>query len=349
MSRNLSFYETITENQSTAILVTNQDFNVIYTNESAERMLGLSLNKTKDKALAECFLSSLELQYIANEAIHQHRSFTEYSLTLTNLHLKTFHIDCAVTPVDEQYILFEMQETHQRNIIKQQEQLNNMQDASSLMMQGLAHEIRNPLAGLKGTAQLLQKQNNEKIAPYLDIFINEIDRLNTLLNDTLADNTAPSKKENVNIHQILNHVCKLMEAELGDSIRFNLDYDPSIPDIIADGQQLTQALLNIIKNAAEAMQEKGEIKLITRIYSASPSVGLRIKNKLHISVQDTGPGISEEIQNKVFIPMVTTKAKGTGIGLYITHTIIRRHGGQISFESSPGKTIFNIYLPLTND
>lgn len=348
MSRPLPSCETLFENLSSAIILTRDDLTICKINEAAENLLVLSKHLANKRNLSTCYLYSPEFDQILGEARSRNNSFSTYSFNLTTLNKEPLVLDCHVTILGDGYLVFELIESKYRHALEQQTQHEQIQESSRLMLRGLAHEIRNPLASLRGTTQLLQKKNIEEITPYLDIFTQEIERLNRLVNNTLSNDTAPNFKEDTNIHKILHHVMGLINSvDWAHDFQVEYDLDPSIPEIRADDEQLTQALFNIIQNAIQAMEGFGAITLITRIYTGTTPHSGHSKNTLYLGIQDNGPGISPEMISKIFVPMVTSKAEGTGLGLYIAHNIIKAHGGNIQVESTPGKTCFNIYLPYS--
>jgi two-component system nitrogen regulation sensor histidine kinase GlnL len=214
------------------------------------------------------------------------------------------------------------------------------------MLRGLAHEIKNPLGGLRGAAQLLARElPTKELKEYTGVIISEADRLQKLVNRILGPNKMP-KKEPVSIHEVLEHVRSLLLAEAPEGIRIQRDYDPSIPDINADRDQLIQALLNIMRNAVEAMHGDGDIKLRTRVIRKF-TIGQKQQNLVaQIQVIDNGPGIPQEILEQIFFPMVTSRAEGTGLGLAIAQSLIQQHNGIIECKSKPGRTEFSIYIPI---
>jgi two-component system nitrogen regulation sensor histidine kinase GlnL len=216
-------------------------------------------------------------------------------------------------------------------------------------MRGLAHEIKNPLGGLRGAAQLLEKQlDSEELKEYTNVIISEADRLQTLLNRILGPNRMPEKVL-VNIHEVLERVRSLVSVEVGDGIKLVRDYDPSIPEVMADPDQLVQALLNIIRNACQALNGEGEVKLRTRV-ERKFNIGQNSHNLVaRINIEDSGPGIPKEMIDKIFFPMVTGRAEGTGLGLSISQSLIEQHGGLIECQSEPGHTVFSIFLPIESE
>jgi two-component system nitrogen regulation sensor histidine kinase GlnL len=218
--------------------------------------------------------------------------------------------------------------------------------AAQALIRGLAHEIKNPLGGLRGAAQLLERElPDAALREYTRIIIDEADRLQSLMNRMIGPHLMPRRTQ-VNIHDVLEHVRGLILAEhpRGPSVR--RDYDPSIPDFIADQDRLIQAFLNLARNAAAATGADGRIELKTRVLRQ-----FTIGNRLHrlvlqAQVRDDGPGIPDEIRDRIFFPMVSGHPGGTGLGLSIAQELINQHGGLIEYESRPGDTAFFVYLPL---
>lgn len=223
------------------------------------------------------------------------------------------------------------------------------QAAAKMLVRGLAHEIKNPLGGLRGAAQLLDLElSDPELKEYTQIIIAESDRLQGLMDKMLGPNKLPHKTQ-LNIHEVLERVRQLVLAESNRKFAIVQDYDPSIPEIYADKNQLIQAFLNIVRNSIQAMEEeKGSITVKTRI-CRQMTIG-RKRNKLaaKIDIIDNGPGINKDMLGKIFYPMVTGRANGTGLGLSIAQSLIHQHNGLIECESRPGHTVFSIYLPLEN-
>jgi two-component system nitrogen regulation sensor histidine kinase GlnL len=199
---------------------------------------------------------------------------------------------------------------------------------------------------LRGAAQLLERElHNEELKEYTNIIISEADRLQALMNQMLGPNTLPSQRE-LNIHEPLERVRQVVAAELSDSIHIIRDYDPSIPEIYADMDQLIQALMNLVRNAAQAVGDEGEIILRTRALRRYTIGHTLHKLVVRIDIIDNGPGISEEMRESLFLPMITGRSEGTGLGLPIAQSLINLNGGLIEWESQPGKTVFTVLLPV---
>ena len=218
------------------------------------------------------------------------------------------------------------------------------------MLKGLAHEVKNPLGGIKGAAQLMAKEADASIfQEYLQVIISEANRLTNLV-DRLIGPHHQEKFQTTNIHQILEHCRALISAEFEGGGYIDRDYDPSLPEIQADEEQLTQAIINISRNAAQALSESHtrnpEISFTTRaIRKHDPETGV-VSAAIRLRIQDNGPGIPEDLKDRIFLPMVSGRAQGSGIGLAITQTIISRHHGWIEVESEPGHTSIDVILPF---
>jgi two-component system nitrogen regulation sensor histidine kinase GlnL len=246
--------------------------------------------------------------------------------------------------VDEILVEFQQVDTHIR--ISKEEQLLTQQNTARLLVRGLAHEIKNPLGGLRGAAQLLDLElHDPELKEYTQIIINESDRLQGLLDKMLGPNKLPEKRV-INIHEVLERVRQLVQVESSKSLQFKSDYDPSIPDIYADKDQLIQAILNIARNAVQAMEGKGSIIFKTRIYRHMNIGRKRFKLAVQCDIIDSGPGIDPNMMTQIFYPMITGRAEGTGLGLSIAQALITQHNGLIECTSQPGRTVFSVFLPM---
>ena len=271
------------------------------------------------------------------------------ALTLSRMpHNVTTNFSATPLLVNEQVneILVEFQQVDNHLRISKEEQLLTQQNTARLLVRGLAHEIKNPLGGLRGAAQLLDLElDDPELKEYTQIIIAESDRLQGLLDKMLGPNKLPNKKA-INIHEVLERVRQLVQAESTGSLTIQSDYDPSIPDIFADKDQLIQAILNIAKNAVQAMEGKGRIIFKTRIYRHLNVGRKHYKLAVKCDIIDTGPGIDANMMNQIFYPMITGRAEGTGLGLSIAQALITQHNGLIECNSQPGKTMFSIFLPM---
>jgi two-component system nitrogen regulation sensor histidine kinase GlnL len=240
------------------------------------------------------------------------------------------------------YILLEFSQLDFKDRISRDESLHAQQQ----VVRGLAHEIKNPLGGLRGAAQLLERQlESAELKEYTSIIISEADRLQNLMSNMLGPNQQ-SKETLVNIHEVLQRVRQLVLAEIDEKLIFIGDYDPSLPEFYADFDQLVQVFLNIVRNAVQAMKGKGNIILRTRIQRHISIENQHHRIALGVEIEDNGPGIPASMQESMFYPLVTGRAEGTGLGLYISQNLIHRNHGAISCISRPGQTVFTVVFPL---
>lgn len=249
-------------------------------------------------------------------------------------------------------LLLEMSEAEQAFTLDRQEQKEGLSDASRVLLRNLAHEIKNPLGGIRGAAQLLETElPDDSLKEFTGVIIREADRLRTLVDRLLEPYRDERHVTNVNLHEILESVRNLVSVEFPDGLTVVRDYDVSVPTFEADREQLTQIFLNLMRNAAQAM-EKGiaagsaRITLKTRVARGVVIRRRRCRLAVVIDVIDNGPGIDPAIREKIFYPLVTTRAHGTGLGLSIVRTYAERNGGEVELESEAGRTDFRIVLPL---
>lgn len=275
----------------------------------------------------------------------------ELRLAPTEIHAEERVIDCHVSSIniDNASLLVEITDVTRRNQITRENALLIQHGAGRQMIRQLAHEIKNPLGGIRGAAQLLERQlDGPEQREYTDVVISETDRLAGLV-DTLLGPGGPPNKESINVHELLEYVVRIIEAEDHKSLTVKRDYDPGLPDIDLDRDQMVQAFLNLVGNAAAALDGHGTITLRSRAVTNFTIGNVRHRVIASIEIEDDGPGIPTELQDSVFYPMVTSKPEGTGLGLPAAQELISRHGGLIEFESRPGRTVFIVRIPLDQD
>lgn len=298
-----------------------------------------------------------EFQTVLTRALESGVTYaTEISLSRTEVHAETKTVDCRVSPMPPMRIdascgglLIEMSDVTRRSRINRENALLIQHGAGRQMVRQLAHEIKNPLGGLRGAAQLLEKQfDDEELREYTRVIISEADRLAQLVDTLLGPGGAPNKQP-LNIHEVLEYVVRLIEPEAGPSLTIRRDYDAGLPRIGLDRDQLVQALLNLLNNAANALENHGHIILRTRAVMNFTIGEVRHGAVVSIEIEDDGPGIPDELQDSIFYPLITGRAGGTGLGLPVAQELISRHGGLIEFESRPGRTVFFVRIPLASD
>ena len=272
----------------------------------------------------------------------------EIHLAPTEVHREERIIDCHVSPVsiDDAKLLVEITDVTRRNQISRENALLVQHGAGRQMIRQLAHEIKNPLGGIRGAAQLLERQLDEaELREYTDVVISETDRLAGLV-DTLLGPGGPPRKEPLNVHELIEYVVRLIEAEDQRKLTIHRDYDPGLPLIDLDRDQMVQALLNLVRNAVAALDGQGTITLRSRAVTNFTIGDVRHRVIASIEIEDDGPGIPADLQDSIFYPLVTSRPDGTGLGLPAAQELISRHGGLIEFESRPGRTLFIVRIPL---
>ena len=272
----------------------------------------------------------------------------EIRLGPTEVHAEERIVDCRVSPLETEdtALLVEMTDVTRRSKISRENALLIQHGAGRQMIRQLAHEIKNPLGGIRGAAQLLEKQlDDEALSEYTDVIINETDRLASLV-DTLLGPGGPSNKQPVNVHELLEYVVRIIVAEGQEQISFQRDYDPGLPMIDLDRDQMVQAFLNLVRNAVAALNGQGTITLRSRAVTNFTIGDTRHRVIASIEIEDDGPGIPIDMQDSVFYPLVTSRPEGTGLGLPGAQELLSRHNGLIEFESRPGRTVFLVRIPL---
>ena len=343
----------VLDNVSTAVLVFAENLKLEYMNPSAEMLFAVSARKVRESGLRELMRESNEFEGYLHRAIESGQGYTEHEFALTLPDGKQITVDCTVTAMMEgpnsPYALVELQHVDRHLRISREESLMAQNVATRALIRGVAHEVKNPLGGLRGAAQLLERElPNEDLKEYTRIIIGEADRLQVLADNMLGPNNLPNMKE-TNIHEVLERVRSITLADVPEGIEIIRDYDPSIPEFNADRDQLIQAVLNIVGNAVQALNREGVITLRTRIDRQYTVGNTRHRHVLRLDVIDNGPGIPDDLLSKIFYPMVTNRAEGTGLGLSISQSIVNRHGGIIECESKEGETIFTIRIPLETE
>lgn len=345
-------YKKILEHLNEAVLLFDRQLKLTYINTAGEILFADSARHLLGNSAIELFKAvDSEQRLDLEQCLRMDEPLVDRELTLDIMN-QSITVNFSATPVinDDQVteIIVELQQLDRHLRISKEEQLLSQQSTVRMLVRGLAHEIKNPLGGLRGAAQLLDLElDDPELKEYTQIIIAESDRLQGLMDKMLGPNKLPNKAL-LNIHEVVERVRQLVLIEANGKLSVIQDYDPSIPDVFADKNQLIQAVLNIVRNAVQAMEGSGVLTLKTRV-CRQMTIG-RKRNKLtaRIDIIDTGPGIDKEMMSKVFYPMITGRASGTGLGLSIAQSLINQHDGMIECDSQPGRTVFSIYLPLEN-
>jgi len=331
---------------ATAVLIVDERQVIRYLNPAAENLLGVSAYHALERPLSATMGECTDLVRVLKSALHEGVSFTEHDLTL-HLLGQTLTVSATVTPLESASgtAVLELCAAGGSARIARDEQVMAQTQASQTLLRQLAHEIRNPLGGIRGAAQLLEAELEESdLKEYTQVIIQETNRLQSLLDRLLA----PAKRpvvQSVNMHEVLERVRSLLLAEY-PRLEIRRDYDISLPDLEGDPEQLIQALLNIARNAAQALEGAGRIVLRTRIARQVTLAMKRWKLAVRVDVIDNGPGIPEEMRDQVFFPLISGREGGSGLGLTLAQTLVQRHQGAIHLDSHPGRTCFSIYLPI---
>lgn len=344
----------VLENLSTAILLLDEELQTEYMNPAAEMLLEISGSRLVGAKLSEFLTEDPDSLPAFLDALHTGHPFTKREAEFMLHNGSRIRLDYTVTPItfdQGQGLLIEMQPRDRLLRISREEDLLSNQETTRMLVRGLAHEIKNPLGGIRGAAQLLDRELvDDELHDYTRIIIEEADRLRNLVDRMLGPNKA-FRLTSINIHEVLERVCGLIAAECEGRIHIQRDYDPSIPEFEGDKEQLIQAFLNIARNAMQALlhqesQNDNRITLRTRALRQVTIGHRRHRLALRVDVIDNGPGVPDSLLKSVFYPMISGRPEGSGLGLSITQSIIGQHQGLVECVSEPGHTDFIIYIPL---
>jgi two-component system nitrogen regulation sensor histidine kinase GlnL len=331
------------------VVVVASDGSILYMNTGAEDLLGLSGRQALGRPLQGLIPQLRNLSDLVARAAARGQGYGQLvSFTPPHAPDLSAEVACRVSPLGGAggRLLVELFDATQWRQIDREHTLISQHDASRRMIRQLAHEIRNPLGGLRGAAQLLERElPTPALREFTRIIIGEADRL-TALTDTLLGPVRKPQRREVNVHELLERVVALVSSERGAAVQIFRDYDPSLPSVEADPDQLIQAFLNIARNAVQALGSDGYILFRTRALTNFAIGAQRHKVVASIEIEDNGPGVPPEIADSIFYPLVTGRADGTGLGLALAQDLVSRHGGLIEFQSRPGRTVFMIRLPL---
>ena len=331
----------------------DSEFTVSYVNASAEALFHRSSHQLLDASFESFFEYSEEIQHLIRAASLSEAPVIEHDATWGIRGQKPIRVDVVASPIDQSgeiSVLLEIQNIERSVRFDHEEQMRKKQETTQELVRGVAHEIKNPLGGIRGAAQLLALEfENSDLIEYTNIIIEEADRLRNLVDRMLGSRDVGLFAQ-LNIHKVVDRVYQLALAECGERIKFVCDFDPSIPDIMADKEQMIQAVLNVVRNAIEALDESAtpnaQITLKTRIVRQVLLGKKKVRLACRLEIIDNGPGIPEKLKSDVFFPMISGRAKGTGLGLSITQQIMHRQGGMIEHDSVPGRTNFSLYFPI---
>jgi two-component system nitrogen regulation sensor histidine kinase GlnL len=346
--------EMLLNHLATAVVVLDADLAVLDVNLAAEALIATSATKLRGLPIERLFPDHRELREAMRKVLRGGHSFAERELTLLRVNQETINVDCMVSAwwrsqAEPAGVVLELVSNERQQRIQAEENRLLQNQISTALMRGLAHEVKNPLGGIRGAAQLLERElPDARQREYTQIIIGEADRLRKLVDRMLGPRTR-LQPVLCNIHEILEHVRQVVEIEAAPRVTIHRDYDPSLPSLLADRDLLVQAYLNLVRNALQALNgHGGNITLRTRAQRQ-----YTIGNELHrlvlrTEIQDDGPGVTPEIADSIFFPMVSGRAEGSGLGLPIAQSLVQRQGGVIEFSSVPGNTVFTVWLPVRN-
>ena len=340
----------VLEHQTIAIVVVSGSLAIKLVNPAAEDLFGASGQRVLGAPLKALFRNPQEVLGDPGGAADDERSFTLRQQHLLLPNGEELVVDLTVVPIEGGDLLIEAQPLKRLLRINLDDRLINVQEATAELVRGLAHEIKNPLGGIRGAAQLLDHElDRPDLAEYTGVIIREADRLTELVDNMLGP-SRPLNTVSVNVHKVLEHVSRIAKSAMAPAqVEMVRDYDLSLPAVDADEDQLIQALLNLVSNACIALEgvPEGRITLRTRALRQFTIAGRRHRVVVQVDVVDNGPGIPEELIDRMFYPMISGRRHGTGLGLAIAQNIVRRHNGLLECESRPGRTQFSVILPLT--
>ena len=339
----------------TSVFLLSQNLHVEYLNSAAQTLLGLGPNQALGRSIIELTRGAETLLPLFERARKGGEGVVQRELAWPAPGGVDRILDCAVTQVTLGVgggrLLLEIEDITQHRRLTRENALLAQLGGSRLMVRQLAHEIKNPLGGLRGAAQLLERELlDPALREYTRVIISEADRLTNLLDSMLGPGRPPSKQL-INVHELLERVYHLLRSEAPEGVTIERDYDPSLPPLTVDPNHIIQAMLNLGRNAIQALSsttvQSPRLILRTRAGANNVSVGAH-RHRLVASIQfeDNGPGVLSEIRDTIFYPLVSGRADGTGLGLGIAQDLVSRHGGLIEFDSAPGRTIFLISLPM---
>jgi two-component system nitrogen regulation sensor histidine kinase GlnL len=335
---------------SSAVVLVDDQLVVRYLNPSAENLFATSCRKIVGYSLRRLLGDPAGLESALNNVLRDNWSYTGHNLKVLRAGMETLHLDCTVTPVEvvDARLLLEFRPMDAQLKVAREEQLAHQQQANRELVRNLAHEIKNPLGGIRGSAQLLERElDDPQLREYTQVIIAEADRLQELMSRLLTSHRMMQPTQ-LNLHDVIERVRRLILAEF-PSIEVRRDYDTSLPSVTGDREQLIQAILNVARNAAQAMQGCGEIVMRTRAARQVTLAKRRFKLAVQLQVIDNGPGIPDDIRDRIFYPLVSGRENGSGLGLSLAQSFIEQHQGAIEVESRPGRTCFTLFIPITRD
>ncbi len=332
---------------STAVLMLDESLQVTYANPAAETLLAHGRKHLLGAPFERVVPGNPRFVKRLAQAADDEAGFTENEFTL-EIAGQPVTLGCVALPVSEgpSRLLLELRELDQQIRIAREAKLFEHQQANRELIRNLAHEIKNPLGGIRGAAQLLERElPGPELREFTQVIVKEADRLQSLMNRLLTPSRLP-QIEMINVHEVMERVRTLVLAEYPEGLTVHRDYDVSLPDLPGDKESLIQAVLNVARNAAQAMGGRGQIAFRTRIERQVTIAKTRYRLAVGVEIEDNGPGVPDSLADKIFYPLVTGRDGGSGLGLSLAQSYVHQHQGLIEFESVPGRTCFTILLPV---
>ena len=335
---------------ASAVLLVDASGQIRHVNAAAEALLDSSQKALCRLGLSTLLSNSAELETLCRHALEQQFADLRQDLLLERAGKEPLHVHSIVS-VHEGLVVIELRENVQQLKLDREERILDQSQVNKELVRNLAHEIKNPLGGIRGAAQLLELELAPLHREYTQVIIKEADRLQTLVDRLLAPHRRPHIVGDVNIHEVCERVRSLVLAEFPAGLKIRRDYDASIPEFRGDKEQLIQTVLNIVHNAAQALAPRiaagdAEIVLRTRVARQVTLAKVRYGLALDLHIIDNGPGIPPQLRDHIFYPLVSGREGGSGLGLTLAQTFVQQHMGVIECESRPGQTDFRILLPL---
>jgi two-component system nitrogen regulation sensor histidine kinase GlnL len=339
---------------ATAVLVFDDHARVIFANQAAEQLFEVSRKNLVGQGAARLFVDDRAIDRLLVQARANDLGQQRQLIELRRIQREPLAVQATATALyaDDTPLLLELVEIEQQLRVTREERQLDQSEANRQLVRNLAHEIKNPLGGIRGAAQLLEAElTSVDQREYTRVIINEADRLQSLVDRLLAPHRMPREVAEFNVHEVCERVRAVILAEFPRGLDLVRDYDASVPNCSGDKEQLIQALLNIVRNAAQALDERinestAQIVLRTRVARHVTIARRHCRLALDLHVIDNGPGVPDELRERIFFPLVSGREGGSGLGLTLAQTFVQQNEGMIEFESRPGRTDFRIVLPL---
>ena len=356
MNSRLSEHTTILDSLKTAVLLINRMHKVSFINSAAEEFLQISNKQIKGRLITDIFENKELIQNCLTRLSENSGAIVIKEVATKTEQNHRLIVTCSINPINSSltneplFASIELMAENQFSIIETAVKNDpNHLHSSQRLIQSMAHEIKNPLGGIRGAAQLLAGNLHARgDKDFINIIVHETDRLSDLV-DRMSGYIKDKKMLPLNIHRILEHVYNLLSSDKPEGVTLKRDYDPSLPEITGSQTSLTQAFINLGLNSLQAIDDNGTITIRSRLAYGTIIDNQQYKQTLRIDILDNGDGIDDSVKDTIFEPLVSTKTTGTGLGLSISKEIITAHKGKIEYSSRPGLTVFSVYLPISGE